>query len=71
MVEVTGTHSAATPVRRKATMAPDGTWLTIDVTRERVGQGEIERPADGSANLVEAVHRARAHEAYLKILRAL
>jgi len=51
----------------KAVMADDGTWLTIEVRLERVGAGIVERPADGSVNLLEAVRRARAHQALAAI----
>ena len=51
------------------TIMVDGEWVSVPVIiGEREGQCRTERPADGSANLLEAVRRARAYDAYRRFM---
>lgn len=55
------------PTTTKVTMDAGGNWLTIETRRVPAGSGEQELPADGSASLLEAVHRARVNLALQRL----
>lgn len=59
---------SATAPALKATMI-DGVWVDVPMILSREAGRLVERPADGSASLLEAALRARALAAYTRIFK--